>query len=457
MARLVAIGDSMTQGFQSLAITHTELAFPALIAERMGIGAGEFRAPNFQGAGGLPCSIEWLARRIEDQYGADLNAFEWIGALHTIPSLLDEVEDYWERGAGSTPHAAVDYHNLAVWGFEAADAYNIDSNVCLEFIRSPKEDLVALPSEPRLRTAYRVLNPSQDSRLNSDTQLSIAERIQRHDSAIDHLILALGANNCLGTVVDLEIRETGATPPGPNSDRTLWAPSAFEQEYAELARRVKGIGARHTYVATVPHVTIPPVTRGVMANKGPLPEGAKYFDYYTRFFIRDKDFDPRRDPHLTGKEAKHIDDVIDQYNLTIRRFASQYGFHVIDLCALLDQLAVRRNHGVVQYPLPPALSDLSVLLFEIHPSGRVRSGGLISLDGVHPTVCGYSLIAQLFIDAMKQHEPGLRDIDFAAIRRGDPLVSKPPRTLDDMFAALGTLEKHFHLSRWLSKGFLRKR
>jgi hypothetical protein len=456
MARLVAIGDSLVQGFQSLAITHTELAFPALIAERMGMAAGDFRAPNFQGAGGLPCSLEWLARRIEDKYGADLNAFEWIGSLHAIPSLLDEVEDYWERGPGSQAHAAVDYHNLAVWGFEVADAYEIDSQVCLELIRRPKDDLVSLPSEPRLRTAYRVLNPSQDPLRNQDTQLAIAERIQRSEG-VDHLIVVLGANNCLGTVVELEVRETGSTPPGPNSDRTLWTPAAFEQEYAELARRVSALGARHTYVATVPHVTIPPITRGVMANKGPLPDGAKYFDYYTRFFIRDEDFDPKRDPSFSGAAAKHIDDSIDQYNLTIRRCAARYGFHVVDLCELLDQLAVRRNHGVVHYALPPALADLSVLMFEIHPSGRVRSGGLISLDGVHPTLCGYSLVAQRFIDEMKKHEPGILDIDFAAVRRGDALVSKPPRTLDDLFGALGTLEKHFHLSRWLAKGFLRKR
>jgi len=455
VARLVAIGDSLMQGFQSLAITHTEQAFPALIAECMGMPAGTFRAPNFHGAGGLPCSLEWLARRVEDKYGADLNPFEWIGAVHTIPSLLDEVEDYWERGPGSQAHAPVDYHNLAVWGFEVGDAYGIDSNICLEHIRRPKEDLVSLPSEPRLRTAYRVLNPSQDPRANQDTQLAIAERIGRNEGGIDHLLVTLGANNCLATVVDLEVRETGATPPGPNSDFTLWSPAAFETEYAELAHRLSGIGARHTYVATVPHVTIPPITRGVMANKGPLPEGAKYFDYYTRFFIRDQDFDPGRDPRLTGAEAAHIDEYIDQYNLCIRHHAKVRGFHVVDLCDLLDRLAVRRNHGVIRYPLPPALAELSVLMFEIYPSGRVRSGGLISLDGVHPTSCGYALVAQHFIEQMRQHEPDIRNVDFDAVRRSDSLVSKPPRTLDDIFGALATLEKHFHLSRWLAKGFLR--
>lgn len=457
MARLVAIGDSITQGFQSLAITHTELSYPAMIARCMGLGIDEFRAPNFHGAGGLPCSIEWLARRLEDRHGADINAFEWIGALHTIPSLLDEVEDYWERGRGRQPHAAIDYHNLAVWGFEVADAYAIDSSLCLQWIGQSKDDLVSLPSEPRLRTAYRVLNPSQNPALNGDTQLSIAERIKQRDGGIRHLIVALGANNCLGTVVDLRIDETGAAPPGPNSEHTLWTPSAFEAEYSELLQRVSQIGADHTYVATVPHVTIPPITRGVMADRGRLPVDRKYFDYYTRFFIQDKAFNPQRDPHLTGAEAKYIDDTIDQYNATIRRLAGQHGFQVVDLCGLLDSLAVRRNHGVVRYPLPPAFSDLSIRLFEIHPSGRLRSGGLTSLDGVHPTACGYALVAQHFIHEMRRNDPDILDVDFDAVRASDPLVTKPPRTLDDVFAALGTLERHFHLSRWLSKGFLRKR
>lgn len=457
MARLVAIGDSITQGFQSLAITYTELSYPAFIAATMGLGVDEFRVPNLRGAGGLPCSIEWLARQLEDRHGADINVFEWIGALHTIPSLLDEVENYWERGPGSTPHAPIDYHNLASWGFEVGDAYGIDSSMCLAHIGCPKDDLVSLPSEPRLRTAYRVLNPSQDPARNGDTQLSIAERIKQRDGQIDHLIVALGANNCLGTVVDLRIDETGAAPPGPNSEHTLWTPAAFEAEYRELAARVSQLRARHTYVATVPHVTIPPITRGVMADRGILPEGRKYFDYYTRFFIQDKAFDPRRDPHLTGAEAKYIDDTIDQYNLAVRRLASQHGFHVVDFCGLLDSLAVRRNHGAPQYALPPAFSDLSIRLFEIHPSGRLRSGGLISLDGLHPTACGYALIAQRFIDEMRRHEPQLGNVDFEAVRRWDPLVAKPPRTLDDIFAALGTLERHFHISRWLSKGFLRKR
>jgi hypothetical protein len=458
MAKLVAIGDSLTQGFQSLAITHTRLSYPALIAERMQLGPEEFRVPDFMGAGGLPCSIEWLSRRLEDAYGADLNAFEWLGALHRIPSLLEEVEDYWERGRGSRPIADVDYHNLAVWGFEVADSYQISAGLCREALSAggAADDLVGLPSEPRLRTGYRVLNPSQRDTRHADTQLGIARRIKDRDGRIQHLIVALGANNCLGTVVDLAVRETPAESPGPNSDYTLWSTAAFDQDYETLATHVQAIGAENTYLATIPHVTIPPITRGVMENCGALPRDRTYFDFYTRFFIRDKDFDRDRDPHLTGEEAAYIDARIDHYNATIRRVAKECGFIVVDMCKLLDDLAVRRRHGNVA-PLPPAISDLSVRFFEIQPNGRLQNGGLISLDGVHPTACGYGLVAQLFIDAMKPFDATVRDIDFGRLRSWDALVSRPPRTLNDVFGALNLLERHFHLSRWLSKGALRKR
>jgi hypothetical protein len=120
----------------------------------------------------------------------------------------------------------------------------------------------------------------------------------------------------------------------------------------------------------------------------------------------------------------------------------------MDACAVLDDLAVRRNHGRPKYVLPEAIGDLSIRLFEIESSGKIKNGGLISLDGVHPTTCGYGIVAQEFINVMRNQNPDIRDIDFAEVRFWDTLVSGPPRTLDDIFSMLRTLEKWFHLSRF---------
>jgi hypothetical protein len=447
MAKIVAIGDSLTQGFQSLAIQKTNLSYPAIIAECLGIFIPDFRVPDFMGKGGLPFNIEWLSRELEIKYGKDINIFEWPFATDHIVDLLDDVEDYWERGKGAQPQKDSLYHNLAVWGFEVADAYTINSNICKEAISNSKDDWFRPPSEPRLRTAYRVLNPAQTHERADDTQIKIAKRIKDQDGEIENLIVWLGANNCLGTVVNLKIDETGDNPPGPCSDKTLWTPAAFKKEYDELADQVQEIGAKNVYVATVPHVTIPPVTRGVMKNRGKLPLSRKYFDYYTRFFIRDKDFNPEKDPHLTGSEAEKIDTYIDKYNVTIRSHAKDKGWHVVDTCSVLDQLAVRRNHGKSTYDLPAELQDLSIRFFEIEPKGRIKNGGITSLDGVHPTTCGYGIVAQEFIKVMRGNNPKIRDVDFSEIRRMDSLVSKPPQTLNDVFGMLQTIEKWFHISR----------
>ena len=426
MVKLVAIGDSLTQGFQSLAIYRTQFSYPAMIAECLGSPVPEFKTPDFMGSGGLPFNIEWLARKLQEKYGRDISFFEWPAAVDSIRSLLDDVEDYWERGPGDKPVKDIRYHNLAVWGFEVADAYNITPKICRERIGQPKDEWFRPPSEPRLRTASRVLNPGRRPERNQDTQIEIAQQIAQSSGGIENLIVWLGANNCLGTVVQLDITETGDDPPGPNSHYSLWKPSAFRQEYEKLSEKIQQIGAQNVYVGTVPHVTVPPITRGVMGNKGQLPEDRTYFDFYTRFFIQDKNFNPHRDPHLTGLEAQKIDEYIDRYNDIIRAEAQRHGWYLVDTCAVLDDLAVRRNHGKPKYPLPEALKDLNIRFFEIENNGKLKNGGLIALDGVHPTSCGYAIVAHEFIQVMKAQNPGIEEIDFDEIRRWDSLVSNPP-------------------------------
>src|SRR5215213_253404 len=124
MHRLVCIGDSLTQGFKSGAIFEPNLSFPATIAWEMGLADNDFRYPSFAGQGGLPINIEFLLRRLDHQFGDDLNWWEWPLAPIFVRQWMDEIEDYWERGAGTAPLGyRGHYHNLAVWGFQVQDAY----------------------------------------------------------------------------------------------------------------------------------------------------------------------------------------------------------------------------------------------------------------------------------------------------------------------------------------------
>lgn len=114
--RLVAIGDSLTQGFMSGAIFATDLSYPAMIAQEMGIPSSQFKFPTFNAFGGLPVNIEFLLRRLEERYGRDLRALEYLGASFRLRGWMDEAEDYWERGGGTRPaHTTGTFHNLASW------------------------------------------------------------------------------------------------------------------------------------------------------------------------------------------------------------------------------------------------------------------------------------------------------------------------------------------------------
>ena len=64
--RLVAIGDSLTHGFQSGAIYNTDLSYPAIIAHEMG-WYDKFRHPSYFGQGRLPLNLEFLIRELEQK------------------------------------------------------------------------------------------------------------------------------------------------------------------------------------------------------------------------------------------------------------------------------------------------------------------------------------------------------------------------------------------------------
>ena len=99
--KLFTIGDSISQGFMSLAAARTELSFSTLLARCLDVmpGTDDYPIPLW-GAGGLPLNIENLLRVLQRKYGSDIRGpLEWPVALATINEYLDEVEDFYERRA----------------------------------------------------------------------------------------------------------------------------------------------------------------------------------------------------------------------------------------------------------------------------------------------------------------------------------------------------------------------
>ena len=480
--RLVAVGDSLTHGFQSGAIHNTRLSYPALIARELGI-YDRFQHPSYDRFGGLPMNLEYFLRELESKFGDRISGLELLSAAMKIHDLMDEIEGWWERDAQPPQRFATRNHNLGIYGWDLYDANARTAALCRADIETPSDALLKqIVSNANERAALRVLAPGPEgqeglSPLATATALGADGTLQTpgEGDGIETLIVMLGANNALSAVTQLRVRwsvRNSYDDPVAKRDYTVWDPAHFREELAEVVATAKGISARHVIWCTVPHVTIAPMARGI-GNK--VADGSRYFPFYARPWVTDDRFDPRKHLHITAAEARAVDAAIDLYNAAIEdavRTGREAGrdWLLLDTCGLLDRLAARRYIDDEAsrpswwrpYPLPQALRNLSPVpdsrFLAADADGRT-AGGLFSLDGVHPTTIMYGLMAQELINVMQlagvefPGAPGPAQIDFTDLIRSDSLISNPPRSLSNALTLIASLdEKYGFFKRLFSKG-----
>ncbi len=468
--KIVVIGDSISQGFKNGGIYRTDLNFPAFLNSCFE-PEPQFDQPNFTAQAGIPLNLEVLVRGLSDEYGDSIEWSEYLPAAGHLYSTLRRIKQYWEGHLRPlAEEQAHPYHNQSVWGFAMNDAWMMTEQLSRKHIEIHKETYSifnVLPDHAMYITACMVLNPSFGERFSEFTQIDNAQYLQ-NNGGIENLIVTMGHNNIIGTITDLRFEYTEASDlEKPPSERnyTVYRPEHFEQEYRKLAERVSHIGAERIITPTIPYVTIPPVIRGINEDlsKG---EGG-YFDYYTRFWIWDSDFDPDKHPHFTRDEAIKLDMIVDEYNHTIRKVAAEYGWITVPLNRYVNAIAKRRLAGNIKLPFPsdfceamkrnPATAHLvedpqnpkfsSDYIRINEESGKVYKGGIFSLDGIHPTTIGYGLMAHVYYETMEDHGVEFdRPLDWDYIIENDTLVTNPPHLLAELrqllrFLSLGRQEK----------------
>lgn len=274
------------------------------------------------------------------------------------------------------------------------------------------------------------------------------------DGGIGTLVVALGSNNALGSVVEKRVSWTGVdyADLAAKERYTVWNPVHFAAEYAELVRVLDRIPAQRVLLVTVPHVTIAPIAQGVNPTnpQHKWREGSRYFPYYTDPWVAEQNFSPTKNRCLTHQQARAIDSAIDQFNGAIadhvrRQRAAGRDWFLMDLAGTLDGLAYRRylddpaavaaNPDWQPYPLPPELADLDTQFFRSDRTGRLQ-GGLFGLDAVHPTTSAYGVIAQAVLDVLSAAGVASTPIDFAPLRTQDTLNSHPPALFQALFGLL---------------------
>ena len=474
--RLVTVGDSLTHGFMSGAIHRTDLSWPAITAYELGLTAQQFTFPTYEwptGPGGLPLDLERLAREFDRRFGSKLDLLESFRAGPWLRDYMDAIEDYWERGKGAEPPAdGPPFHNTAVYGWDALDPQLVtEARIEKALSRKPNDDFLKQVVE---NNGARAARPVLHRAAQGDPQRTVLDSIaaMAAGDGVETLVVVLGSNNALGSVLTLEPAWTPANYAKlPLAERlqaragcNLWRPSAFKADWTDLVATLRTIPAQHVVVATVPSVTIAPIARG---TNGKVRPDSRYFPYYTRPWITDADFDPKHDPYLTEDEVRAIDSAIDAYNDTIIasvRDARRAGldWYLFDMGGVLDRLATRRYIESpwarptwwTPYQLPAALQALNPVpntrFFRSGPSGRAE-GGLFSLDGVHPTTIGYGIVAREvmkilqvagveFLDRQGQPRPGPVDVDFDRLLRADTLIGNPPASITSSLGLLGWLD-----------------
>lgn len=454
--KLVVFGDSLAQGFQNGGIYRTDINFPEFI-RRCFDPLPPFDQPSFTAQAGIPINLEVLLRGLADEFGPTLEWEEYPAAMsHTIKTLK-RIKKYWEGGLKdlSVPRTQP-YHNQAIWGLSINDSWLVNEKNSREFIEQHKERFSIfglLPEHAKFTTARLVLNPSLTPDYELRTQIDNVMALQE-DGGIENLIISLGHNNALGAVVNLKLawsEEEDLESPVGFRKNSIYRPEHFEKEYRRLAERVSQIGAKRVFVPTIPYPTIPPILRGVNSEYSSNHLG--YFDYYTRFWIWDEDFNPEKHPHLTKDEAIQIDFTVDDYNSIIRKIAREYGWYVVPIAKNVAGMARRRLGGELTRSYPPdfiaalkrngltkhLVSENDEVLLSTDyirvnkDTGKIYKGGIFSLDGLHPTTIGYGLMANIY--RTKMQEAGVKfqkPIDWDYIIEQDSLVTNPPTLLQEL-------------------------
>lgn len=470
--KLFTIGDSISQAFMSMAAARTDLSYSTLLARKLGLepDTNDYHYPDWP-AGGLPINLERIMRTLTQRYGVDISGLEWLTVIQTINGVLDEAEDYYERGVGRAdlPYQTPDgltpnyFHNIAVTGFDVADAWLVTPEVCEQELglhqrTVPSDGYLQGPSSAFYRTALKVLNPSLKRKY---VKYSALDWLKTHakEEGVENLVLWLGSNNALGTVINLKIQQT---PNDPNRrphtlshfERAmrgwnLWHPADFEAEYSELLDRVDKIMENNTFdqwkvfIGTVPLVTIAPLAKGVGSTTY-IPNYGFYYKYYT-WFPFEEEFARETGKHLTMQDALHIDNCIRAYNAFIKQQIAarnaQHGrerYFVVDVAEALNQIAYKRNNSSPTYDFPDVFDYIHPMVntkyYHADQQGTLKQGGIFGLDGVHPTVIGHGLVAFEFLKVMK--DAGIvsdTDLPWAEIFAADRLYQEPIPLMHEIY------------------------
>jgi len=460
----------MSQGTMSAAIARGNLAYHRLLEQVLCKDGKPTPYPFFQ-LPGLRINLEYVLKDLEKKSGSDNNIdnpVEWYKSIRHINKLLNKEEEYYERGIGRLGRKrqpkVKGFKNLSIDGFKVAESWKVNPKLCREIVtESPdanRNSKWSTANHPYYRNAYYVLNPTGVQKYEEFSQIDWLKHYAESEG-IENVVLMLGANNALGTILHLDVKQSevidGELPHEADHEVreyhkwNLWHPDHFHAEYEAFLEKVSEALKNNkcekcnVFVGNVPHVTIAPLAKG-FGPVTPDQNGRLYYKYYGYFFF-DEELAKTTDIQLNLMEARFIDSCIDKFNESISsRIANKKGYHLVDLNKTLSDLAWKRNGGNPPYEMPEFLKfkypPINTKYYHASKDGRFRQGGIFSLDGVHPSAIGQGIMAREILKVMKKakvknHQNKIvdseRDLDWQEIWDNDSLIQDPVRLMHELY------------------------
>jgi lysophospholipase L1-like esterase len=426
MTELMAIGDSLFNGVRSLTIDKTlaQWSAPAQVAKALGVA--DFAVPDY------PRNVV-------------INFETWIRGIVDIPGILDDISAniaFWNKEPRS---AAAQFDNIAI-------ASTTWDDMCNRTWKTAQAEIELINHQVAAgKTTYNdklgdlffafntrfILNPTSDPGAPAIAPLQIvAQRKPKR------LLVSIGANNGLWQLAFAAFAgapfNTVNGPYGPDQVAQL---RAFITALEALPPEIE-----HIYLNTLPFPsTVPnmmPADDDDLSNK-PGPAGF-YSTYENRF-----GFNYGR---LSAAQMKSNDQILIDLLAFTRTLVTDHRIHFVPIDQLLLAYDFKTTAAANQIPTPK--QTLSNLMIDGGPdvsSGGAEfwDGGFAGLDGMHPTIVGYNLMAQAILDTITSSEPGF--VPPAALPTiaqafaADSLLNDLPRDWDPLLYAWRDIRQLFHV------------
>nr|WP_294544010.1 SGNH/GDSL hydrolase family protein [uncultured Rhodopila sp.] len=417
MPEMMAIGDSLFNGVRSLTI-NKDLAYwsaPAQVARALGLA--DFVNPDY------PRNVV-------------INLEEWLKRLEFLFDLHDNIK-FWDN----CPHSSLDqFDNIAIASAQYADLWNRTADVAqgqLDALHSQLgPDFYWINSHLAdqffaFNTRF-LLNPRGTAGAGGLSPLAIVT--QRRPR---RLLVSIGANNGLWSMGFDAIPSTGRIggDTGPFNQHDL-------ADLKELIRRLSALPGTEDGVQGVEHIYINalPLPSGV-ANLMPGPNVADQpKQYYFRSYENSFGFTYGT---LSDAQAKLNDQTVQLVNALLRELAQQDArIHIVPIDAVISSYDFKHKDNGATIPIGDKI--LSNDMVAGNTSGW--RGGLMGLDGMHPSIVGYAVMAQAILDEITRYE-GVQPLtppSFQAAYQADTMLTNLPVLWDEVHDAWLDIRRKAH-------------